>query len=131
MSKPFIDIRITGLNAAATKQSQTAPGLRLMSLSLSQDPPAVWCKIFDAERQFPRHSMWRRAWIDGSSIVVDCVPEELETYHLADLKVDVANSNTKFRDFLANKERKVKAAQQTEQRERESIEKLGQRLKFD
>jgi hypothetical protein len=131
MTRPFTDIRITGLNADATEQSPTAPGLRLMYLSLSEAPPDVWCQIFAAERQFPRHSMWRRAWTDGASIVVDCVPEELEQHHLRDVKEDVANSNAKFRDFLTQEARRTEAAQQAEQRERDRIEEVKKRLKFD
>jgi hypothetical protein len=102
-----------------------------MYLTLSEQPPSVWSEIFDAERQFPRHSMWRRAWIQGDSIVVDCVPEELEKYHLRDLKEDVANSNTKFRAYLEQEERHAKAAQEAAQRERDRIEQLNKRLDFE
>ncbi|SRR6266542_2764380 len=131
MSESFIDIRITGLDADATQQSPTSRGYRLTYFSLSEAPDGVWCQIFEAERQFARHSMWKSAWIEGASIVVECIPEDLEKYHLEDLKVDVANSNAKFRDLLVNEQRKAEAAQQAEQRERERIEKIGQRLKFD
>jgi hypothetical protein len=131
MNKPFTDIRITGLDTAATEQSPTAPGLRHMYLSLSDSPPFVWTQIFDAERQFPRNTMWARAWIQGDSIVVDCVPEELEQYYLRDLKEDVTNSNTKFREFLAREERRESAAEQAAQHERERIAKLGKRLNFE
>jgi hypothetical protein len=131
MSTPFTDIRIIALYADATQQSPTAPGLRLMYLSLSETPPHVWCQIFTAERQFPRHSMWREAWADGAAIVVDCVPEEIEQYHLRDITQDVANTNAKFREFLAQEARKTAAVQEAEQRERERIEQIKKRLKFD
>lgn len=102
-----------------------------MYLSLSQAPPDVWCQIFNAERQFARHSMWRRAWVEGASIVVDCVPEELEKYHLRDLKQDVASSNAKFHDFLQEQARRAEAANQVEQQERERIEQVRKRLDFE
>ena len=60
MNAPFEDIRITGLDTEATQQSPTAPALRLMHLSLSSAPPREWRQIFAGERQFARHSMWRR-----------------------------------------------------------------------
>jgi dTMP kinase len=131
MSTQFADIRITGLNTDSTRQSPTAPGLRLMYLSLSDSPPQVWGQIFKAERQFPRHTMWRRAWIEDNCIVVDCVPEELEKFHLKDLKTDVANSNIKFREFLAMAERQAQAGEEATQRERERIEKVKRQLNFD
>jgi hypothetical protein len=102
-----------------------------MYLSLSETPPRVWCQIFNAERQFARHSMWRRAWIEGNYVVVDCVPEELEKYHLNDLKQDVGSSNAKFHEFLAKKARGTEAARQAAQQERDHIESLSKRLKFD
>lgn len=86
MNAPFEDIRITGLDAEATQRSPTPPALRLMHQSLSSSPPREWRQIFAGERQLPRHSMWRRAEIHEEHIVVDCVPEELEQYHLEDKK---------------------------------------------
>lgn len=126
MNKPFSDIRIIGLEADRTKRSPSAPGFRLMYLSLSEAPPHRWCQIFDAERQFPRQSVWRRAWIEGTSIVVDCAPEELEQYHMEDLSQDVANTNTKFRNFLANEVRSAEAVRQAEQ-----IEQMRNRVNLD
>lgn len=126
MNKPFTDIRIISLDADRTKRSPSAPGFRLMHLSLSDTPPHRWCQIFDAERQFAQQSLWRRAWIEGASIVVDCVPEELEQYHLEHLSQDVANSNTKFRNFLAQEARIAEAARQAEQ-----IEQIRNRVNFD
>lgn len=105
--------------------------MSLMYLRLSDLPPKEWMQFFKAERQFPRHSMWRRAWIQGSTIIVDCVPEELERHHLKDLKEDVANANAKFRTYLAREEHRAQAAAEVKQRERERIEQLRDRLNFD
>ena len=130
MNSDFTDITITDLDAEQTRQSDTAPGLRQMVLTLSAQPTAEWTQIFEAERQFPRHSMWRRAWIEGPAIVIDCVPEELEKYHLRDLQQDVANTNQKYREFLT----KVEAQNQREKKAREEEDKrlneLKKRLKF-
>ena len=73
--------------------------------------------MFDEERQFQRQPLWCRAWIEGASIVADCVPEELEQYHFEDLSQDVATSNTKFGNYLAKEGRAAEAARQAEQRE--------------
>lgn len=123
MSVNFQDIRITGLDSKATQQSPTAPGLRLMYLTLSGTPPHMWTQIFDAERQFPRHSMWRTAEVEGDNIVVDCVPEELEQYHLRDLKEDVRNTNEKYRGYLTHEEQRIQNAQEAAERDLEAIPK--------
>ena len=97
---PFQDIKIIDLDVNKTKPSNKAPGLRHMFLELSASPPGEWTKFFKNERNFPRHSMWRHAWIEGKYIVVDCVPEEIQQYHLKDLKADVSNSNDKYKEHV-------------------------------
>jgi hypothetical protein len=127
----FTDIKITGLEVDATQASDRAPGLRHMYLRLSASPPAEWQQLFDNERQFPRHTMWREAWIEGNFIVVDCVPEEIEQYHLRDLKEDVAKTNQKYRDYLAGVAQAHQQHEAAQQKERSRIEGLKNRLKFD
>jgi hypothetical protein len=130
VSSEFKDITITGLATERTRQSDRAEGLRHMFLKLSVQPAAEWAQIFKAERQFPRHNTWRKAWIEGDSIVVDCVPEELETHHLKDLQVDLANTNLKYRDYLAKVEAQDRREQEAQAKENERLEDLKGRLKF-
>jgi hypothetical protein len=44
--------------------------------------------------------MWREVWIEGADLVIQCPPEELEQFHLGDLKQDVRNSNRAYREHL-------------------------------
>lgn len=127
----FDEIRITGLDVGATQPSQRASGLRHMHLRLSAQPSSEWRQLFDNERQFPRHSMWRAAWIESSFIVVDCVPEEIEQHHLRDLKEDVANTNKKYREYLARVALAQKQQEETEQKEKSRLDELKNRLNFD
>lgn len=131
MNNNPLDIRIVKLAVEKTRQSQTAPGLRLMYLELSESPPHPWTLLFDQERAFPRHSMWRDARIEGRYIVVDCVPEELEKYHLQDLKQDVLNSNQKYVQWQAKAAAQAAQRAQKEVQERQRLAELGSRLKFD
>lgn len=116
----FTEIKITDLDVERTRPSSKASGLRHMFLKLSSSPPREWVQIFENERNFPRHSMWRHAWIEGEYIIVDCVPEEIQQYHLNDLKVDVASSNAKYKDYLdrkqADNERKKNSADEEAER---------------
>jgi hypothetical protein len=129
MSTPFTDIKITDLETV-TQESATAPGLRQIYFSLSTTPPEMWCRFFQSERQFARRSMWRKAWIEHGSIVVDCTPEEIER-QLEDLKTDVAKSNTKYREYLAQMAQGIQAAKQAAQQEQERMEGIRKRLNFD
>jgi hypothetical protein len=131
MSKAFEPIRITGLDAEKTEQSPTASGLRLMYLRLSQEAPLEWEQLFESQRQFPRHSMWRKASVEGRYIVVDCVPEELQQYHLRDLKEDVGAVNGKYQDYLRRKTEDEKIEAEKQAAERQRIQNIESRLDFN
>lgn len=109
--------------------------MRDMYLELSQTPPSGWSGFFDQERSFPRHSMWRRAWIEGKHIVIDCVPEELERYHLSDLKEDVSNANLKYDQAAEREIQRSKREEELEKKkadnEKERLDNLKGRLDFD
>jgi hypothetical protein len=127
----FTDIKIVDLDVARTRSSDKAPGLRHMFLKLSAPPPGKWAEILVQERTFPRHTMWRDAWIEDDYLIVDCVPEELESHHLRDLKQDVAPSNAKYRGYLRRLAQQHVQQQQAQDAEREHLSKFRERLRFD
>jgi hypothetical protein len=131
MSTKFGEIRITGLAAEKTQQSHKAAGLRLMHLTLSLRPSAEWVECFNEARRFPRHGMWRHAWIEGADIVVECVPEEIEQYHLKDLKEDVVTANQKYLEWEARVEAQAARSRDEQEKERLRLEAVKSKLKFD
>lgn len=131
MSKPFKEIRITSLADHKTQRSQKASGLRLVHLTRSGEPPGEWVQLFEEARRFPRHSMWRGAWIEGSDIVIECVPEEIEQHHLKDLKEDVATANQQFVQRAARVDAQNAKRQEEERKERERLAGLKSKLKFN
>jgi hypothetical protein len=96
----FEDIRIIELDDVRSYKPDPQKLLYNIYLKLSSAPPLEWQQIFEAERRFPRHTMWRRAWIEGQYIVIHCVPDELVKYHLRDLRQDVASANSMYRQYL-------------------------------
>lgn len=100
-------------------------------LKLSASPPSEWQQIFEAERRFPRHTMWRDAWIEGEYIVIHCVPDEIKKYHADDIKEDVKNANSKYRQYLMEEARKeAKKIEQTVS-EHSQLKELKQNIRFD
>lgn len=124
------DIKIVGLDTNLTTESHSGSAMRKMHLRLSDSPPQEWIEIFDGERSFPRHSMWRDAEVSVNHIVVDCVPEEIEQYHLRDLKEDVANANRKYRDYLTRLAQQEERQHKAEVAERQRLNQLRDRLDF-
>lgn len=126
----FQDIRMEDLDLSRSYNPDPSKLLMNMYLRLSDPPPSEWREIFDAKRRFPRHTMWRSAWTEGQFIVIYCVPEELEKYHLRDLREDVTNANSKFRSYLAEVAKRESAkAREFEDKENE-LRDLRNRLDF-
>lgn len=127
----FVDVKIKRLDKSRLYKPDPEMALYHVYFELSVHPPQEWVQIFEAERQFPRHTMWRHAWIEDKYIVVHCAPEEVKKYHLNDIKEDVDNSNTKYREYL----RKVSAARareaQREEKEREQVDSAFEDLDFE
>jgi hypothetical protein len=126
----FEDIQIADLDLERTRKPDAAMALFYMYLRLSRVPPSDWSAIFVAERKFPRHSMWRRAWIESGHIVIHCVPDELENYHMRDLREDVENANSKYRKYLMEEEQRKARQDEHESSEAEKLRALRKKLGF-
>ncbi|MDX8377667.1 MAG: hypothetical protein R8L53_06545 [Mariprofundales bacterium] len=87
------EIKIIGILKDRTRQDCEHSGLQDYYFQLSSIPLRNWVHFFNESRSFPRHSMWRRAWIDTDCVVVKCAINELQRYHLKDLKEDVRNAS--------------------------------------
>jgi hypothetical protein len=131
MKEPFEQIRITDLEVDLTQPSHEAPGFRRLYLKLSEEPPPEWVEIFEHERRFPRRRIWRNAWVIGSHIVVECIPEELEHFELNHLKEDVANANKKRLECAATKNAEILHQLRERAEVQKKLEELRGRLKFD
>ncbi|MHB8927485.1 MAG: toll/interleukin-1 receptor domain-containing protein [Bacillota bacterium] len=126
----FEDIRIVDLDEGLSYRPNPSRELYNVYLKLSATPPEEWQEIFEAERRFPRHSMWRRAWIEGPYIVVHCVPDEIEQYHLKDLHEDVQKANVEYRQYLTELSRAAAREVLKEEAMRGRLRKLKKRLKL-
>ena len=131
MKASFDKIRITDLDIDLTQTSQEAAGFRRLYLKLSGEPPPEWVKIFEQKRRFPRHPIWRNAWVVGAHIVIDCVPEELEQFDLNHLKEDVVNANKEFLESSARDDADNLRQFQKQEATRKQLEELRAKLKFD
>jgi len=131
MEIDFSDIKIVGLEDDLTVESPDNPALRYIYLRLSQTPPPLWRKYFEESRKIARHPRWRHIWVDRKYLVLECVPEEIETHHLNDLKQDIAHANANYRQYLQHQTLAELRREQTQSLEREKLREMKGRLKFD
>jgi hypothetical protein len=127
----FEDIRIIELDGVRSYKPDPQKLLYNLYLKLSSAPPLEWQQIFEAERRFPRHTMWRRAWIEGQYIVIQCVPDELEKYHLRDLRQDTENVNSKYREYLMEVARAEAREMRQKHEELTQLKDIKRRLNLD
>ncbi len=131
MDSDFTAIKIVGLDEEMTVASFDHPGLQLIFLRLSQTPPPIWQSSFKKSRKVPRHPHWRQAWIDRKFIVVECLPDEIEVYHLRDLKQDVARANEYYREYFKKQAQAERQKKHADHNVRAQLREMKDRLKFD
>ena len=129
-SDVFTDLQIVGVDKERTHNPDPRKAMYNVYLELSASPPSGWDQFFAQERSFPRHTMWRRAWLEGRYIVVHCPIDELEEQHLSDLKQDVANANRNYREAYAKHLRQVEREQERERAEEEERNRQLDSLDF-
>jgi len=127
----FEDIRIIGLDGERSYEPDPQKLLYNIYLKLSSPPPLEWQQIFEAERSFPRHTIWRRAWIEGQYIVIHCVLDELDKYHLRDLRQDVESANNKYREYLMEVARTKASEIRQKHEELTQLKDIKRRLNLD
>jgi hypothetical protein len=127
----FEDIRIVGMDGAKTHNPDPSKLLYNIYFRLSKHPSSEWAQLFEQEHHFPRHSMWRRARIEGEFIVLHAPLSEVDEHHLSYLKEDVENANSKYQQYLQKKLARDEQQKAEEEQERQRVEDLKNTLKFD
>jgi len=131
MVTDFTDIKIVSLEDDLTAPSPNNPALRYIYLKLSATPTPGWSKAFERSRKIARHTKWRNVIVDRKYLVVECIPEEIETHHLRDLKQDIAYANREYRNYLEHQYHNESKSTHTQSLERERLREMKERLKFD
>ena len=130
MAETFEDIKIKSLDDAASGPSGQGALLRIV-LKLSPTPPSPWGIYFNEAWNHNIYSMKRRASVIGDKIEIVCMPGELETDHLPELKKVIAESNQAYREQLAEKVRLRAMEEGRNKARQDELAKLKGRLNFD
>lgn len=124
-------LKIVGIVKEKTKQDSQYSGLQHYYFKLSRRPSHTWERQFIQARRFPRHNMWREAWVEGDCIVVKCALDELERYHLRDLKQDVETANNALAQEIVAEQTRRAHEEEQKAKERAKRDAVLDRLNFD
>jgi hypothetical protein len=130
MPNQFADIKIVAMDDAASGPSGEGALLRLV-LKLSQSAPTAWSQYFNESWRQHIYMMKRKASVSGDRLEIICMPDELESDHLPELKKIVGDTNEAYRKFAQERERRKEIEIETARRQSEALFNLKGRLKFD
>ena len=96
MAQSAEDMRRTGIDRPQGAPAPEPPRVPRISLTFSGLPPAAWQTIVTRERGVARPTLGREARIEGSSSLIDSVPEERAQHHRDSVQEDVQHIKKKF-----------------------------------
>lgn len=130
MSINFVDISIVGMDDEASYKPDPNKGLYNVALKLSSDAPYDWANYFNRRWQQHIYMMKREATVSGTTLTVHCVPDELQNDHLPELNKVIAETNSKYKGYLASQLAQETAKEKAEAAERETLRNLKNTLNF-
>ncbi|MFQ6372819.1 hypothetical protein [Shewanella sp. YIC-542] len=130
MTVEFEDIKITGVDTAASGGGDGSSALVDVVLTLSKSTPADWASYFNSRWEQHIYMMKRRARVSGGLLTIHCVPDELENDHLPELRKIADETNERYKAYLAQKERDDRREQERANAQKAEIDKLNN-IKFD
>ena len=122
-------IRIVGYDSTRSKKHGTA--MFDIYLNLSDFPLHVWTQMFEKHWKLETYNMKRDAWIEDKYLVLHCIPEEVDKYHLERLKSVVDKTNQDFASYVSERDKAESERKVVEPKETERLDALKGKLKFD
>jgi len=131
MNTEFDDIKIVSLDDNASYKSDQRSALMHVALCLSASAPSEWSDYFNQRWKQHFYMMKRSASVSGNRLEIYCVPEELKSDHLSELKKIISESNHAYRQNLVHAQHKAATQAAAETADREKLTAIKASLKFD
>jgi hypothetical protein len=126
----FEDVHIVDLDLTKTIWSRVHDSMRVMYLKLDRAPPDNrWMQLFHEERQSRIGVRRRGLWLEEGYISFDCLPNEVETFHLPDIKLSINYANREYRKHLERLRARQQEALAIEQAEVKALAALRTRVR--
>ena len=130
MTKQFEDIRIIAIDDKASRPSGQGALMDIV-LRLSQIAPPEWADYFDDAWKQHIYMTKRNASASGNQITITCIPDDLESDHIPELKKVIADTNKAYGAYHAAKLREEQTAAEQARKQSETLSNLKKNIKFD
>ena len=131
MTTKFQDIKITGMNDAATRRSDAHSGLFTVVLDLSAIAPSPWANYFNDSWRQHLYMMKRRASVAGAALEIECGLDELESDHLPELKKIIDETNKAYARHVADVAQAEDALKKQTRTDKQQVADAKKTIKFD
>lgn len=113
------DVRILGI---ARKDVRNEPNHWVVPFLLSPSPDKDWARLFEVSYNRTRSTMYRRASVAGDRIVLQAPAEEVNQYHLPQIKKAVDEMNRDYRAFIQRAEETSRILEDEQGRQRADLD---------
>lgn len=131
MASDFTAIKMTGLDDKACRAIERGSALMRMVITLSGSAPSEWAEYFEHAWRNHIYMRKRRAYVSGSTLQIECVPDELEKDHIPELKKVIDQTNQAYATYHAKREQHRAAEAAKQAAEAEKLASLKKSIKFD
>ena len=130
----FQDIRIVGIDEHGISRPDDDYDMYYVPFNLSGSPPPDWAEIFAISKPRVSRVSSRRAWLDGSCIVLHAGDDDNFENHKEELESRVEAANAKYREHLADlrkRERREREARQVQKIQESELKRRLSSLDFE
>jgi hypothetical protein len=114
-----------------TKPTEPGSPIFRVAITLSSKAPAEWAQDFNERWKMHFYTMKRNAKIQGDTLLIECVPEEIQKHHIPELQAVISATNLAYSESQL-KQRHQEASRKAQEIENiEKIANLKKSLKFD
>lgn len=131
MTATFTDIKIIGIDDAASRPRDLNSAIVNVAFQLSAAAPSEWANYFNAKWQQHIYMMKRRAHVFGRTLEIECVPSEIEKDHLPELKKIIAETNQAYAKYADAQARQRETESARNAATAQELKDVKNRLKFE
>ncbi|MBX3628045.1 MAG: hypothetical protein KF892_23755 [Rhizobacter sp.] len=131
MAQEFVDIKISAFDDQSSHRVDPRSAIVRMVLELSSSAPPEWSRYFNERWEQNFYMMKRRAHVSGRRLEIECVPEELESDHLPQLKKIISETNQAYRQYHAARQQQREAEEARKEADSAKMSEFKKKLSFD
>lgn len=124
----FQDIRIVDIDKDGISRPDDNMDMFDIPFKLSTVPPQEWATIFDVTSPRVWRTSSRRAWLNGSRIILHAGEDDIFDNHKEELESRVEKTNSKYREHLADIEKRERREHEIREAQMAQESELKQRL---